>query len=100
MYIDRINITKHYDIYPLMIMEMKKMEQQETIVLSLPSNIIEELDEMVRREKTTRDQVLIEALDQYFKSGKIWEQIYQWGEESARELGIKSEDDVDRLIHE
>ena len=81
-------------------MEVKKMEQQETIVLSLPSNIIEELDEVVRREKTTRDQVLIEALDQYFKNGKIWDHIYKWGEESARELGIKNEDDVDRLIHE
>jgi len=76
------------------------MERQETITLSLPSNIMEELDEIVKREKTTRNQVLIEALDQYFRNGKIWEQIYQWGEEAARELDIKNEEDVDRLIHE
>lgn len=76
------------------------MEREETIVLSLPVNIIEELDEIAKRENTTRSQVLIEALNQYYKMGKIWELIYKWGEESAKELGIRDEDNVDRIIHE
>ena len=28
-----------------------------------------------------------------------WQQIYEWGEESARQLKIRDERDVDRLIH-
>ncbi len=76
------------------------MEREETIVLSLPINVIEELDEITKRENTTRNQVLIEALDQYYKMGRIWELIYKWGEESAKKLGIKDEDDIDRIIHE
>jgi len=75
-------------------------EKQETITLSLPSRIIKELDEMAKKAKTTRSQVLSAALEQYFKSDEVWEQIFKWGEECAKELGIKNEEDVDRLIHE
>lgn len=75
-------------------------EEQRTIALSLPSKVIEELDRMARQENRTRNQVLRAALDQYLKSGEIWRQIYRWGEEAAEELGIKGEEDVDRLIHE
>jgi len=55
---------------------------------------------MAREENTTRSQILRTAIDQYFKSGRIWKQIYKWGEEAAKELGIRTEEDVDRLIHE
>ena len=75
-------------------------EELETITLSLPSRMIRELDEMAKKVKATRSQVLGAALEQYFKSDKVWEQIYRWGEECAKECGIKNEEDIDRLIHE
>ena len=76
------------------------MKAQRTITVSLPAKVVEELDRMAREENTTRSQILRAAIDQYFKSGRIWKQIYKWGEEAAKELGIKTEEDVDRLIHE
>ena len=76
------------------------MEEEQTITLSLPSGVIEELDKMAKEGNTTRNQLLTAAIDQYFKSGRIWEQIFKWGEEAARELGNKDEKDVHRLIHE
>lgn len=75
-------------------------ENQEIITLSLPTKIIRELDAVALKEKTTRDKILSEALEYYFRSNQTWEQIYKWGEESAEELGIKNEEDVERLIHE
>ena len=75
-------------------------EKLETIILSLPSRMIRELDEMAKKAQTTRSQVLSAALEQYLKSNKVWEQIFRWGEECAKEFGIKNEEDVDRLIHE
>jgi len=76
------------------------MEAQRTITVSLPAKVIEELDKMAREENTTRSQILRTAIDQYSRSGRIWKQIYKWGEEAAKELGIRTEEDVDRLIHE
>jgi metal-responsive CopG/Arc/MetJ family transcriptional regulator len=76
------------------------MEAQRTITVSLPANVVEELDKMAREENTTRSQILRTAIDQYSRSGRIWKQIYKWGEEAAKDLGIKTEEDVDRLIHE
>ena len=76
------------------------MEHQETITFSLPSNMIKEIDKIAEKENITREQILSEALTQYLNMGKIWEQIYKWGEESAKELGIKTEEDIDRIIHE
>jgi metal-responsive CopG/Arc/MetJ family transcriptional regulator len=75
-------------------------EKQETITLSLPLQMLKELDAVASKSKTTRDKILSEALEQYFKSNELWEQIYKWGEESAKELGIRNEEDVENLIHE
>ncbi len=38
--------------------------------------------------------------NQYLRSHEIWEQIFERGAKWAKELGIKNEEDVDRLIHE
>ena len=76
------------------------MEAQRTVTVSLPAKVVEELDKMAREENTTRSQILRTAIDQYSRSGRIWRQIYKWSEEAARKLGIKTEEDVDRIIHE
>ena len=76
------------------------MEKEKTVTFSLPLRVVEKLDRMAREKNTTKDDLLTAALEQYFKSGSIWEQIYKWGEEAAHELGIRTEEDVDRLVHE
>ena len=75
------------------------MEEQ-TITLSLPSEVIEELDRKAKEENRTRDQLLRAAIEQYFERRRTWDQIFKWGEKAARELGVNDEKDVDRLIHE
>jgi hypothetical protein len=36
---------------------------------------------------------------QHTSRWNLWQQIYRWGEESAREMGIESETEVDELVH-
>jgi len=36
----------------------------------------------------------------YIRQEKRWELIYKWGEEKAKELKIKDEEDIERLIQE
>jgi Arc/MetJ-type ribon-helix-helix transcriptional regulator len=76
------------------------MEEEQTITFSLPSTMIREIDLLVKEGRTTRDEILRSALNQYFRSQEVWKQIFERGEEWAKELGVKNEGDVDRLIHE
>lgn len=68
--------------------------------LSLPPEVFDEVDRMAREENTSRSEILREALRHYTRTQRLWRQIYRWGEESARELGIRSEAEVDELVHE
>jgi len=76
------------------------MEEEQTITLSLPSRMIREIDRLAKEERATRDEILKSALSQYFRSHEVWKQIFGRGEKWAKELGIKNEEDVDKLIHE
>jgi len=70
------------------------------INMSLPPEVYKELNKLAKEKRLSRSEILRRALKQYIASEKIWQQIYKWGEESARKLGIKNEEDVTRLIHE
>ncbi|MBU4314528.1 MAG: ribbon-helix-helix protein, CopG family [Actinobacteria bacterium] len=67
---------------------------------SLPPDIYEDVNELAKQTQTSRSQILREALKQYVVSERRWQQIRKWGEETARKLKIKNEDDVERIIHE
>jgi CopG family transcriptional regulator/antitoxin EndoAI len=67
---------------------------------SLPPEIYKQVEELAKQKETSRSQILREALKRYVASERRWQQIRKWGEESAKRLGIKNEDDVDRIIHE
>jgi len=67
---------------------------------SLPPEIYKEVEELARQRETSRSQVLREALKQYVASERRWQQLREWGQETTKRLGIKDEDDVERIIHE
>jgi metal-responsive CopG/Arc/MetJ family transcriptional regulator len=67
---------------------------------SLPPDIYGEIEKVAKEKGTSRSQILREALKQYLTSEKRWQRIREWGEETRERLGIKDENDIDRLIHE
>jgi DNA phosphorothioation-dependent restriction protein DptG len=81
---------------------MKKViiMEQKTITLSLPLKTIEEIERLANEQETTCEEILESALDQYSQNREAWRQIFNQGEKWAKELGIKNEEDVDKLIHE
>jgi len=76
------------------------MRNTKIVNMSLELGIYAEVDQLARQRGSSRSEILRNALKQYIASEKRWQQIRKWGEESARELGISDEKDVDRLIHE
>jgi len=67
---------------------------------SLTPEIYEQVNKLAKQRQISRSQVLREALKQYFASERRWQQIRKWGEETAKRLKIKNEDDVERTIDE
>lgn len=74
--------------------------QTKIINISLPPEIYREVDELAQQKGVSRSELLRQALKQYVTSERRWQQIRKWGEESAKELGIKEEREVEKLIHE
>lgn len=68
--------------------------------LSLPNKTYEQVEKLADRMEVSKSEILREALKQYVASEKRWQQIRRWGEETAKRLDIRDEDDVDRMIHE
>jgi len=69
-----------------------------TITFSLPLEMAEQVDEVVREEGSTKSALLRKALRRYITE-REWQQLFEYGEERARVLGIDPED-VGQLVEE
>lgn len=74
------------------------MNTTKVINISLPSDMLDEADEVAKSEFRTRSEFFREAVRSYILKKQL-NQIYREGRKTAEKMGIK-EEDVDRLIHE
>ena len=76
------------------------MRNTKIVNMSLEPELYAEVDQLARQRNSSRSEILRSALRQYVASEKRWQQIRQWGKESARKSGVADEKDVERLIHQ
>ncbi len=74
------------------------MRTTKVMTLSLPPEMVEEVERLTKDEKRTKSELFREALRKYIND-RQWQQIRQWGIKTARELNISTEEDVNTLIH-
>jgi CopG family transcriptional regulator/antitoxin EndoAI len=67
-----------------------------TIALSLPPEMVDKIEELMKEEGRTRSELLREALRRYMEEQE-WKKIYRYGEMKAREKGI-TEDQIEDII--
>jgi metal-responsive CopG/Arc/MetJ family transcriptional regulator len=67
-----------------------------TITLSLPPEMVDKIEELMREEGRTRNELFREALRRYAEEQE-WKKIYRYGEIKARERGI-AEDQIEEMI--
>ncbi len=67
--------------------------------ISLSQELYREIENTAQEESRTKSELVREAFRQY-SANKKWSQIRRWGEETARRMGIKDEDDIDRILHD
>ena len=69
-----------------------------TITFSLPRDMADRVEEMVKQEGRSRSALLREALSRYMEENE-WQQLLRYGEQRTSEQQISSED-VSRLVEE
>ncbi|MBI3283096.1 ribbon-helix-helix protein, CopG family [Candidatus Curtissbacteria bacterium] len=74
--------------------------QTQTLNIALPRELVKKVDEVAKREYRNRSELIREALRGYLEDKNEWEQIFQTGEKAMKEMGIKSEEDVDKIVYE
>ncbi len=72
----------------------------QTFNIALPEDLVKKVDEIAKKEYRSRSELIREALRTYIEDKEQWEQIFATGEKAMREMGIKTEDEVDEIVHE
>ncbi len=69
-----------------------------TITFSLPLEMAEKVEELVKQEGSTKSALLRKALRRYIAE-REWQQLFEYGKRRSRDQGIARED-VGRLVEE
>jgi CopG family transcriptional regulator/antitoxin EndoAI len=73
-----------------------------TLTVSLPPQLYEKVERLARQEHKTRSELFRDMLRVYedFLDERRWSRLRRTGAESAKKLGVKTEADIERLVHE
>ncbi len=70
--------------------------QRSIINISMPRDMARRVKRVAKEENRTQSELLREAFRVY-EWRRDWAKIRAWGEETARKMGIKSDEDVERI---
>lgn len=72
----------------------------QTLNIALPGDLIKKVDELAKKEFRNRSDLIREALRAYIGNNEKWEELFSYGQSTAKRLGIKTEEDVNRIVEE
>jgi metal-responsive CopG/Arc/MetJ family transcriptional regulator len=81
------------------------MRTAKTVSITLPPDLLVKAQEAALREHRTMSELFREALRHYVSEKRAtdpqaWRELLEYGRAKGRELGIASEEDVERLTDE
>jgi predicted transcriptional regulator len=84
---------------------MTNMRIAKTVSITLPPELLAKAQEIAQREHRTMSELMREALRRYMttetrSSFDGWDTLLEGTRAKARELGVITEEDVDRIVHE
>ena len=69
------------------------------ITISLPPELLKKIEKLARKENRTRSEFFRETARQYLAKEE-WRELNRYFRSVAGKAGIKTEDDVNRLVNE
>ena len=74
--------------------------QTQTLNIALPKKLVKKVDEVAKKEYRNRSELIRQALRVYLEDKSEWEQIFKAGKKAMKDMGIKSEEEVDKIVYE
>jgi metal-responsive CopG/Arc/MetJ family transcriptional regulator len=75
------------------------MEPEKDVHVSLPQTLVAQMEQTAETAHITLDELVQQAVQRYM-ADRSWTRLRAYGEAQARKVGITTEEDVDRAIHE
>lgn len=73
------------------------MQTQRAIInISVPQAMAKQISKIAKEENKTQSELMREAFRRY-EWDRDWARIRKWGRETAIKMGIKSEEDIERI---
>lgn len=74
--------------------------QTQTLNIALPKDLVKKVDEVAKKEYRNRSELIREALRVYLAGKSKWDDLSDYGKKVGRKMGIKSEEDVNKIVYE
>jgi metal-responsive CopG/Arc/MetJ family transcriptional regulator len=73
-----------------------------TLTVSLPPQVYREVENLAKLERKTKSELFRDMVAVYedHLDEKRWLRLRRKGRQAVSELGLKSEEDIERLVHE
>lgn len=75
------------------------MRSSKVLSISVPPSLWEEIGKLAEKERMTRSELLRVAAREYIRT-RSWADLREKGARTALKFGIRTESDVDRVVHE
>lgn len=70
----------------------------QTLNIALPEDLAKRVDSLAKKEYRNRSELIREALRNYIRNNEKWEELFSYGKYVGKELGINSEEDVNKIV--
>jgi len=74
--------------------------QVQTFNISLPRDLVYKADLVAKSEYRNRSELIKEAIRSYLRDKEAWGQIFAYGRKIGKKMGIRSEEDVYKIVDE
>lgn len=69
-----------------------------TITVTLPIDLLQKVDLVAKKDNKKRSELICEALRAYIMNKNEWEDIFAYGKKQMKKMGIKSEEEINRIV--
>lgn len=74
--------------------------QTQTFNIALPKDLVKAVDRQAKKEFKNRSELIRDLLQRHLERKEKWKSIFAYGKRKAREMGIKSEKEIDEIVYE
>lgn len=74
--------------------------QTRTLNIALPVDLVKRVDAQAKKEYRNRSELIREALRAYLTDRQEWNELLDYGKKVGKKMGIKSEEDVNKIVYE